>query len=95
MSKHTLNIDAQTVEFQPGQTILEVARAAGIYTIPTLCYLKDTTATGSCRMCMVEVEGARTLLPACATAATPGMVIKTESARVDASRRMVLELLLA
>jgi predicted molibdopterin-dependent oxidoreductase YjgC len=95
MSKHTLNIDAQAVEFQPGQTILEVARAAGIYTIPTLCYLKDTTATGSCRMCMVEVEGARTLLPACATAATPGMVIKTESARVDASRRMVLELLLA
>ena len=95
MSKPTLTINGMTVEFQTGQTILEVARAAGIYTIPTLCYLKDTTATGSCRMCMVEAEGGRTLLPACATAATPGMVIKTESDRVDASRRTVLELLLA
>ncbi len=95
MSKPTLNINGMTVEFQSGQTILEAARAAGIYTIPTLCYLKDTTATGSCRMCLVEVEGARTLLPACATAITPGMEIKTESDRVEASRRMVLELLLA
>ena len=95
MSKPTLNINGMTVEFQTGQTILDVARSAGIYTIPTLCYLKDTTATGSCRMCMVEVEGARTLLPACATAATPGMVIKTESDRVDTARQMVLELLLA
>ena len=73
MSKPTLSINGMTVEFQSGQTILEVARGAGVYTIPTLCYLKDTTATGSCRMCMVEVEGARTLLPACATAAAPGM----------------------
>ncbi len=95
MTKPTLHIDGKTVELQPGQTILEVARGAGIYTIPTLCYLKGTTATGSCRMCLVEAEGARTLLPACSTLATPGMVIKTESDRVDASRRMVLELLLA
>ncbi len=95
MSKPTLTINGMTVEFQPGQTILEVARAAGIYTIPTLCHLKDTTATGSCRMCMVEVERARTLLPACATVAAAGMVIHTESPRIDASRRMVLELLLA
>jgi predicted molibdopterin-dependent oxidoreductase YjgC len=95
MTKPTLSIDGKTVALAPGQTILELARGAGIYTIPTLCYLKDTTATGSCRMCMVEVEGARTLLPACSTLANPGMVIKTESARVDASRRMVLELLLA
>ncbi len=95
MSTSRLNIDGMTMEIKAGQTILEAARAAGIYTIPTLCYLKGTTATGSCRMCMVEVEGARTLLPACATAAAPGMVIKTESPRVDASRRMVLELLLA
>ncbi len=95
MTNPTLNMNGMTVEFQPRQTILEVARAAGIYTIPTLCYLRDTTATGSCRMCMVEVEGARTLLPACATVATPGMVIKTESDRVDTARQMVLELLLA
>ena len=94
MSKPTLNIDGMTVEFDAGQTILEVARSAGIHTIPTLCYLKDTTATGSCRMCMVEVEGARTLLAACATAANKGMVIRTESPRIDASRKMVLELLM-
>jgi len=95
MSPSNLTINGQTVTFEPGQTILEVARQAGIYTIPTLCYLKDTTPTGSCRMCMVEVEGARTLLPACSTVATPGMVIQTESARIDAARKMVLELLLA
>ncbi len=62
MSQPNLTINGMTVVFQPGQTILEAARGAGIDTIPTLCYLKDTTATGSCRMCMVEVEGARTLL---------------------------------
>ncbi len=95
MSKPTLTMNGITVEFQTGRTILEVARAAGIYTIPTLCYLKDTTATGACRMCVVEVKGARTLLPACATTAAPGMVILTESPRVDAARQMVLELFLA
>lgn len=94
MSKANLTLNGMAVEFSPGQTILEVARGHGVYTIPTLCYLKDTTATGSCRMCMVEVEGARTLLPACATVANPGMVIKTESPRVDAARKMVLELIL-
>jgi predicted molibdopterin-dependent oxidoreductase YjgC len=94
MSKATLSLDGMTVEFQPGQTILEVARSHGIFTIPTLCFLKDTTATGSCRMCMVEVENARTLLPACATVASPGMTIKTESPRVDEARKMVLELIL-
>ena len=91
MSKATLNLNGKTVEFEPGQTILEVARGHGVYTIPTLCFLKDTTATGSCRMCMVEVEGARTLLPACATVAAAGMVVKTESPRVDAARQTVLE----
>ena len=85
MSDPTLIIDGMSVEFPAGQTILEVARGAGIYTIPTLCYLKDTTATGACRMCMVEVEGARTLLPACATAAAPGMVIRN---RVAPGRRV-------
>ncbi len=91
MSKATLTLNGMTVEFQPGQTILEVARAHGIYTIPTLCHMMDTHPTGSCRMCMVEVEKARTLLPACATVAAPGMVIQTESPRLDASRKMVLE----
>jgi NADH dehydrogenase/NADH:ubiquinone oxidoreductase subunit G len=95
MSKSTLTINGMTVEFQPGQTILEVARSAGIYTIPTLCYLQETTATGSCRICLVEVEGWRTLPPSCATQASAGMVIRTESDRVETARKMVLALMLA
>ncbi|MFP3868246.1 MAG: 2Fe-2S iron-sulfur cluster-binding protein, partial [Desulfobacteraceae bacterium] len=94
MPNSTLSINGQTVEFAPGQTILEAARGAGI-DIPTLCYLKGTTPTGSCRVCVVEVEGARTLLPACSTAAAANMVVQTESARVVAARQMVIELLLA
>jgi predicted molibdopterin-dependent oxidoreductase YjgC len=94
MSKPTLTLDGKAVEFTPGQTILEIARQAGVYTIPTLCYMKHTKPTGSCRICVVEVEGWRTLAPACATPAAPGMVITTESARVDEARKMVLELLL-
>jgi NADH dehydrogenase/NADH:ubiquinone oxidoreductase subunit G len=93
IAKPTLTINGVTVEFTLGQTILEVARSAGIYTIPTLCYLKGTTAIGSCRICVVEVAGARTLLPACATEAAAGMVIQTESERIDAARKMVIELL--
>lgn len=94
MANQTLSINGITVEFEPGQTILEAAQRAGI-TIPTLCYLKDTTPTGSCRVCVVEVEGARTLLPACATQAAPGMVVQTESERAVAARKSVIELLLA
>jgi len=95
MSTPTVTIDGKTVELQTGQTILEVARAAGIYTIPTLCYMQGTKPTGSCRVCVVEVEGWRTLAPACATAATPGMVIQTETARVNAARRNIIALMLA
>jgi len=94
MANSTLSINGQTVEFTPGQTILEAARGAGI-DIPTLCYLKGTTPTGSCRVCVVEVEGARTLLPACSTQAAANMVVQTESERVVAARKMVIELLLA
>lgn len=89
-----LTLNGQPVKFQAGQSILEAARRAGIY-IPTLCHYKDTTATGACRVCVVEVEGGRTLLPACATPAAAGMVIRTDSERVAAARQMVLELLLA
>ncbi|AEB08931.1 formate dehydrogenase subunit alpha [Desulfobacca acetoxidans] len=95
MNKSTLNIDGRIVDYISGETILEAARRAGIYTIPTLCHLKDTKPTGSCRVCVVEVEGWRTLAPACATAAAAGMVIKTDSERVTAARKMVIELLLA
>ena len=95
MSNPTLTIDGKAVEFQTGQTILDVARSAGIYTIPTLCYMQGTLPTGSCRVCVVEVEGWRTLAPSCATAAAPGMVIQTENERVNAARKNIIELLLA
>ena len=89
-----LTINGATLTFESGQTILAVARGAGI-AVPTLCDYKDTIPTGACRVCLVEVEGARTLVPACATPAAPGMVIRTESPRVAAARTMTIELLLA
>jgi len=90
----TLVINGRTCPFDPGQTILEAAENAGIW-IPALCHLKGATPTGACRVCVVEVEGARSLQPACSTPATPGMKVHTESKEVVASRRMVLELLIS
>jgi NADP-reducing hydrogenase subunit HndD len=78
MSKTTLTLDGKTVEFQPGQTILEVAQDNGV-DIPTLCNLKGTRATGSCRICVVEVKGARTLMASCSTPAAPNMEISTNT----------------
>ena len=78
----------------PGQTILEAAAAAGVR-IPTLCHLRGTTPTGACRMCVVEVTGARSLMTACSTPAAPDMVVQTESTRVVQARKLILELLLA
>ena len=87
-------MDGREVRFSPGETILQVARRQGI-DIPTLCYLKNATPTGACRICLVEVEGARNLVPACAAPATPGLVVRTESPRVIQARRTNIELLLA
>jgi len=94
MSNVTLKINGNEVKSVPGRTILEAARDAGIQ-VPTLCHYKDLIPSGACRVCLVEVEGARTLLPACATVAAPGMVVQTESPRVQAARQTVIELLLA
>jgi NADH dehydrogenase/NADH:ubiquinone oxidoreductase subunit G len=63
MSENQLVLNGKTIYFHPGQTILEVARENGIQ-IPTLCYLKDAAPTGACRICLVEVEGARNLTTA-------------------------------
>jgi predicted molibdopterin-dependent oxidoreductase YjgC len=94
MSKPELIINGKKVQFTPGQTILEVARDQDI-DIPTLCHLKDCTPTGSCRMCLVEVKGARTLVASCAMPAAEGMEIQTDSEKVHADRRLVVELLLS
>ncbi len=77
-----------------GSTILEAARHAGIE-IPTLCYLKDINEIGACRMCMVEVKGARSLVAACVFPVNEGMEIFTNTERVRHSRKMTLELILS
>ena len=94
MDKPKMEINGNPVAFTPGQTILEAAQGVNVW-IPTLCHLKGTTPTGACRICLVEVVGARSLLPACSTPAGPGMKVWTESNRVVEARRLVLELLLA
>jgi predicted molibdopterin-dependent oxidoreductase YjgC len=94
MEKNSFTLNGTSACFKPGQTILEAAEDNGVL-IPTLCHLKGTTPTGACRICVVEVEGARTLLPACATPVGNGMVVQTESPKVVEARRVILDLMLS
>jgi len=89
-----ITIDGQTYEAQSGQTILDVAREHEL-DIPTLCYHKDLSPTGNCRMCVVEVKGGRFLLAACVTPVWEGMDIQTRSDKVLHDRKLTLELMLA
>lgn len=93
-NKIALNIDGREFEATTGQTILEVARENGIH-IPTLCYYEGTTNVGACRVCVVEVENARSLVASCCMPASPGMVVKTNTERVLNARKMIVELLWA
>lgn len=90
----TLNIDGEDISARPEQTILEAAREHKI-AIPTLCQIEGLSSVGSCRLCLVEVKGARRLLPACVTQVQEGMEVVTHSAKIDRYRRMVLELYFA
>ncbi len=87
-----LEVDGQTVRVLEGSTILDACNRLGIET-PTLCYGETLEPANVCRVCVVEVEGARVLAPSCSRKAEPGMVVKTDSERVRLSRRVVLELL--
>ena len=87
-----LTIDGGPVRVLEGSTILDACRLRGIDT-PTLCYGDTLTPVNACRVCVVELEGARTLVPACSRKAETGMVVHTDSERVRTSRRLVLELL--
>jgi predicted molibdopterin-dependent oxidoreductase YjgC len=87
-----LTVDGQTVRVTEGSTILDACRRLGIET-PTLCYGDTLTPVNVCRVCVVEVEGARALAPACSRKVEPGMVVHTDSPRVRTSRKLVLELL--
>ena len=89
-----IEINNIPLEVEKGTIILNAAKEIGIK-IPTLCYLEGIQNPGSCRLCVVEVEGAATLLPACITEVTEGMKIKTNSKRVRSARKVLLELLLS
>jgi len=87
-----IEIDGKAVEVAAGATLLDACRGAGI-DVPTLCFLETLTPANACRLCVVEVEGARVLAPACSRRAEPGMKVRTQSDRVRLSRKLVLELL--
>jgi len=88
----TATIDGREVQAPEGTTILDACRRLGIDT-PTLCYLETLTPVNVCRVCVVEVEGSRVLVPACSRKLEAGMKIQTDSERVRHSRRVVLEFL--
>ena len=90
----TLTVDGRTLTAPAGATILKAAAAAGI-AIPTLCYHDYCTANALCRICVVEVEGARTLVPACVAQVAEGMKVQTQTPRVRNARRSILEMLAA
>jgi predicted molibdopterin-dependent oxidoreductase YjgC len=88
----TLTIDGQQITVREGTTILAACREIGIE-IPTLCFLETLHPVNACRICVVELEGARVLIPSCSRAVEDGMVVRTKTERVQHSRRLVLELL--
>ena len=92
MSEVTLTIDGQLVTVPAGTTLLKAAQSMGEQ-IPTICYHDHCTANALCRICVVEVEGARVLAPACVAQVSDGMVVRTRTERVERSRRTILEML--
>ena len=94
MDMVNIKINGMSYEVAAGSTILEAAREAGI-DIPTLCFLKDVNQIGACRMCMVEVKGAKSLVAACVYPVNEGMEVFTNTPKVQKSRKMTRELLLS
>ncbi len=90
--KIQITIDGKEIAAKPGQTILESATENGIF-IPTLCHYSRTTNVGACRVCVVEVEKARSLIASCCMPVSPGMVIRTDTKQVRAAQKMIVELL--
>jgi len=93
MGNINLIIDGKKVRAKESSTILEAAESNGIK-IPTLCHIQGQLPFGGCRVCVVEVEGSRTLVGACHTPVFAGMVVQTRSPKVLAARRVIIELLL-
>lgn len=88
----TVTVDGVAVSVPAGSTLLDACTAAGV-SAPTICWAPNLTPVNVCRVCVVELEGSRTLVPSCSRPAEDGMVVHTDSERVRHSRRLVLELL--
>jgi NADP-reducing hydrogenase subunit HndD len=89
-----IEINGRNIDAKPGEMLLSTLRRAGIR-VPTLCSMEGLTPTGACRLCVVEVEGQRGLVPSCAWPVTEGMKVRTHSPRALTARRVIVELLLA
>lgn len=94
MDKVNIKINGIPLEVPAGITILEAAKMAHI-DIPTLCFLKEINEIGACRICVVEVKGARSLVASCVYPVSDGMEIRTDSPKILASRKKTLELILS
>jgi len=94
MDMINMKINGQSISVPKNYTVLEAARAANVE-IPTLCYLKDVSQTGSCRMCIVEIAGARNLQAACVYPVAEGMEVFTNTKKVRDARKVTLELILS
>ncbi|TYO96911.1 NADH-dependent [FeFe] hydrogenase, group A6 [Desulfallas thermosapovorans] len=94
MAAVNLTIDGVQVQAQAGTSVLEAAKQAGIK-IPTLCYLEEINEVGACRICLVEVQGARTLQASCVTPVAEGMVVRTNTPAVRHARKLNLELIMS
>ncbi len=91
LKTHTMTLDGEAVSFTEGETIYEVAQRVQTE-VPTLCYDRRLEAFGSCRLCVVEVEGQRLPVASCTTKATPGMVVRTGTPSVEKHRKTLLEM---
>ena len=87
-----LKIDGRTVETKANSTVLDAARAAGVY-VPTLCWDPVVKPFGACRLCVVEIDGAKGLPPSCCTTVTQGMVVRTDTQQLNKMRRGIMDLL--
>lgn len=94
MSVKTLTINGEMISAREDETILTAAQAAGIR-IPTLCHLEGVTDIGACRLCLVEIEGSSRPQPACVTQVAEGMVVLTNTEKLQSYRRMIVEMLFA
>ena len=89
-----ITVNGGALQATPGETVLTALKRNGV-TVPTLCHMNDMLPSGACRLCVVEIEGQRTLTPSCAFPVADGMVIQTHSPRVMQARKTIIELLLA